>query len=288
MRHILVTLPVAPSLRRFRSTEPDMDEHAHHADGADTLSDLILGIPFGLALIAYLAAIYLSRRRGEWPWYRSALWTVGLAACAAGVVGPLAERAHSSFAAHMVGHLSMGMLGPLLLVMSAPITLALRTLDFIWARRLVKVLASAPIRFVSHPVTAATLSLGGLWVLYSTPLFAATRHHAAVHAVVHIHILVSSYLFTAAIIGIDPNRHRMRSAYRAVVLVLFMAGHRVLAKQIFADPPLDVPIDQAHVGAMVMYYGGDILDVAIILILCYQWYATRRSRIPLQTQISPG
>jgi putative membrane protein len=185
----------------------------------------------------------------------------------------------------MVGHLLMGMLGPMLLVLSAPITLALRTLDPIRARRLVKVLASAPIRFVSHPVAAAILSLGGLWVLYSTSLFTATHDHPAVHAIVHTHILVSSYLFTAAIIGIDPNRHRVGPVYRAVVLVLFMAGHRALAKQIFADPPLGVPVDQAHVGAMVMYYGGDILDLVIILTLAYQWYISRRATPRLRTRI---
>lgn len=281
-------LRVAPNLRPFPCAELDMDEPSHHADSADILSDLILAIPFAIALIAYLAGVYLSRRRGHWPWYRSVLWTLGLAACAAGVVGPLAERGHSSFPAHMVSHLVMGMLGPVLLVLSAPFTLALRTLPLIWARRLAAVLASAPVRFVSHPVIAATLSLGGLWVLYSTDLFEATHHHAAVHALVHVHILVSSYLFTAAIIGIDPNRHRAGPIFRAVVLVLFMAGHRILAKQIYADPPLGVPIDQAHLGALVMYYGGDILDLVIVLILCYQWYSTRQARVAMRTRIRPS
>jgi hypothetical protein len=42
-----------------------MDEPSHHADGADTLSDLILAIPFAIALNHYLAGVYIGRRRGR-------------------------------------------------------------------------------------------------------------------------------------------------------------------------------------------------------------------------------
>jgi putative membrane protein len=255
---------------------------------AESVLHLLLAVPFAVSLLAYLVAVYLSRHRGHWPGYRSALWTAGVVACVAGVAGPLAERGESSFPAHMWGHLVMGMLGPVALVLSAPFTLALRTLNVTWARRLARALASAPFRFVSHPLTAAALSLGGLWVLYSTPLFAAAQEYMAVHAFVHIHILITSYLLTNAIIGIDPNRHRMKPAYRAVVLVIFMAGHRVLAKHIFAHPPPAVPVDQAQVGAMIMYYGGDILDILIILVLCFQWYSTRRPAMAVRTPAFPG
>jgi putative membrane protein len=265
-----------------------MDEHLHPAGGAEDLSGLMVGLSALVAVILYLEAVRLSRSRGHWPWYRSVLWTVGVAACLVGVVGPLAQRGHTSFPAHMVSHLVMGMLGPVALVLSAPITLALRTLDVVWARRLVKVLASAPLGFVAHPVTAATLSLSGLWILYSTSLFSATHEDVAVHAAVHVHILVSAYLFTAAIIGVDPNRQRLNVGYRAVVLVLFMAGHRILAKQIFAHPPVGVPVDEAQQGAMVMYYGGDILDVIVIVILCYQWHSGRPARLPAPTRLSRG
>jgi putative membrane protein len=255
---------------------------------AETVVHLLMAVPFAVSLLAYLVAVYLSRHRGYWPWYRSVLWTFGIVACAAGVAGPLAERAESSFPAHMWSHLVMGMVGPVALVLAAPFTLALRTLNVRWARVLARVLVSAPFRFVTHPVTAGVLSLGGLWVLYTTPLYAAAQEHVAVHVLVHMHILISSYLFTNAIIGIDPNRHRMKPVYRAVVLVVFMAGHRVLAKHIYANPPPVVPLDQGQVGAMIMYYGGDLLDSIIILVLCFQWYSSRRPAMAVRTPAVPG
>jgi hypothetical protein len=58
-------LRVAPNLRLFHCAELDMDEPSHHADGADTLSDLILAIPFAIALNHYLAGVYIGRRRGR-------------------------------------------------------------------------------------------------------------------------------------------------------------------------------------------------------------------------------
>jgi len=263
-----------------------MAEEAQSEAGAEALTHLLMVIPFVVSLLAYYVAVYLSRRRGHWPWSRSVLWSVGIVASVAGIAGPLAERGESSFPAHMWGHLVMGMIAPVALVLSAPVTLALRTLDVTWARRLVRVLLSAPVRFVSHPVPAATMNLGGLWVLYSTGLFAATQEHTAVHVLVHMHIVVSGYLFTASIIGIDPNPHRLRPLYRAIILVLFMAGHRILAKQIFANPPPGVPVDQAHVGAMVMYYGGDILDLLLILILSFQWYSARRPVMSARSSVN--
>ena len=51
-------------------------------------------------------------------------------------MGPVATAAHSTFAAHMAGHLLRGMAAPLVLVLGAPVTLALRALPVAEARTL--------------------------------------------------------------------------------------------------------------------------------------------------------
>ena len=64
----------------------------------------------------------------HWPKTRAALWLLGLVCAASAVVGPLAQRAHADLRAHMVGHVLLGMLAPLLVALAAPVTLAPRAL----------------------------------------------------------------------------------------------------------------------------------------------------------------
>ena len=197
---------------------------------------------------------------------------------AAAVSRPLAEAADTSFTAHMVAHLLLGMLAPLLLALGAPITLLLRAFPVPAARRVSRVLASGPARFLTEPVVAAVLSLGGLWALYLTGLYPAMHHHPVVHVVVHVHLIVAGYLFTIAIVSVDPLPHRRSDLHRAVILILGLAAHDILAKYLYAHPPVGVSASAAESGAMVMYYGGDAVDVAIMVLLCARWYRTTGRR----------
>jgi putative membrane protein len=247
-------------------------EHPHPG-GAGLAADLFLLVPIGLAVVLYLGAAIAQARRGNtWPRYRTTLWLLGVTAAASGFVGPLADEAHRSFTGHMLGHVVAGMAAPVLLVLAAPVTLALRTMDVVPARRLARLLHSAPARILIHPVVAAALNIGGLWVLYRTPLFTAVQNNALVHGMVMAHVFIAGYLFTASIIPIDPAPHRASYPLRAAVLVLALAAHGIVAKTLYARPPSGVTVADAEAGAMLMYYAGDVVDLAIIALLFAQWY----------------
>jgi putative membrane protein len=250
---------------------------ATHQPGMDPPSWPWLGM---LAALALLYVIARFRQPGAKPWSgaRAACWYAGLLVAGIALVGPLAERAHADFAFHMWVHLLLGMLAPVLLVLGAPVTLALRALPVTWARRSVRVLASPPLATLAHPVTAAVLNVGGLAVLYLTGLYAAMHDHAVIHVLVHGHVLFAGYLFTAAIAGIDPVAHRPSFAYRAVVLVVALGAHAVLAKWLYAHPPAGVPVADARAGSLLMYYGGDAVHLILITLFCAQWYRAARPR----------
>lgn len=236
----------------------------------------------GVAAVLYGIALWTSRRRSPWPAGRAVCWFAGLL-CAGLALGPVARAAHESFTAHMVGHLLLGMLAPLLLVLGAPVTLALRALPVDDARALARVLRSRIARWVTHPLVAAVLDLGGLWLLYGTAprdggLFALMHGSALVHAAVHLHILLAGYLLTASLVGRDPDPHRAPLALRAAVLIAFMAAHSMLAKWLFAHPPAGVDALDAQVGSQVMYYGGDVVDVALLVLLGWGWFTATRPR----------
>lgn len=244
-----------------------------HASGSGISPDIVIALPFACALVFYGGCAIIQWRQGRpWPWYRSASWTAGVMTAAAGFVGPLAAAAHQDFVAHMRAHLLVGMAAPLLLVLAAPGSLILRSIHVGSARRLSHVLNSWPARFLSAPIVAAILNVGGMWVLYSTPLYDAMRESLLVHMAVMTHFLLAGYLFTAAIIPIDPAPHRAGFPLRTGVVVLALAAHGILAKVLYAHPPVGVEVADAQAGAMLMYYAGDLIDVAIITILCAQWY----------------
>ncbi|MCQ1947510.1 MULTISPECIES: cytochrome c oxidase assembly protein [unclassified Arthrobacter] len=257
-----------------------------HNHGSGFPVESLFFIPAVVALVVYWAGAR-SPRSGRWPWYRTVFFTLGVAAVLVTVLNPLAELAHRDFAVLSFSHLLAGMLSPLLLVLSRPFTLALRTLDVFPARRLSRVLRSRFARFLSFPVTAALLNTGGMILMFRTGLLQAMQESMPVHWLVTFHLLAAGYLFTASIVGRDPSPHRAGYRLRAIVLVLSIAAHNILAKGIYADPPPGIPATAAEHGALVMYYGGGILELVLIVLLCRQWYASARPRGKVASAVHP-
>lgn len=237
--------------------------------------------PFLLAVIVYLAATAVSRRAGRgWPWHRTAFWIAGITAATAGFVGPLAAASHGSFTAHMSAHLLVGMVAPLLLVLAAPVTLALRTMSVVPARRLSRLLRSPLGRVLTHPIVAAVLNVGGMWVLYLSPLYDLMQRVMLVHWLVMLHFLIAGCLYTVSLVAVDPSPHKARFAVRASVLVISLGAHGVLAKLLYASPLPDVAIADAQAGAQLMFYGGDAVELVLLVLLCTEWYRATGRRLP--------
>lgn len=241
-----------------------------------------IGVLFAFISILYIIAVLIAVRKQRWKkadFLRVVLFMIGIICSAFAVVGPIAERAHDDFTIHMVSHLLLGMLGPLLMALGAPMTIVLRALPVSWARHLTRLLKSRPLQFVSHPITASLLNIGGLWVLYTTHLYAFMHEQPLLHFIIHIHVFLAGYVFTISIIYIDPTPHRHSFMFRAIVLVCSLAGHSILSKYLYAHPPIGVSSADAETGSMLMYYGGDLVDLGLILIFCYQWYKATRPRL---------
>lgn len=262
-----------------------INNHTHHIVGTHNyhttgiVPQLFLAIPFVLVLLIYTFAVIVSNRRYKrWPVYRTFFIISGVISAIVAVTGPLAERSHMNFTAHMLGHLLLGMLAPLLIVLAAPITLILRTLNVQVARRLSRFLRSPIVRIFNYPIVTSFLNIGGLWLLYTTDLYRVMQQNTLLHVLVHTHVFLAGYLYTAAIIYIDPTPHRCSYIYRVIIFMISLAGHGILSKYIYAHPPSGVPVYEAETGGMLMYFGGDAIDIVIIIILCFQWYRATRPR----------
>jgi putative membrane protein len=271
----------------------DPGHHAHaHAAGLP-LSLLALGA----ALAAYLAAAWLQSRRGRaWSAWRTASWAAGLALLGLAAAPPLAARAHHDLQAHMLQHLLVGMFAPLGLVLAAPVTLLLRTLPVPQARRLARLLRRRPFGWLGHPALALVLNVGGMYLLYLTPLFALSMRHAALHALVGAHVLAAGCLFTWAIAGPDPAPHRPPWRTRLLILCASIAAHATLAKLMVAYGwPRGAAFAPAELeaAAQLMYYGGDLAELLLAVALFAQWFrgaarSPRPDRAPRAAEPAAG
>ncbi|AZZ56537.1 cytochrome c oxidase assembly protein [Rathayibacter iranicus] len=249
----------------------------HSAHGLLDPGALLL-VPLSAAAVLAMGAAAAERRRGRpWPLRRSLLLLAGLAVAALCFVGPLAQWSHTDLRGAMLTHLGLGMLAPLLLMSSAPVTLALRALDVSVARRLSRLLRSRPARVLAHPVTALLLSTGSLWVVHVTGMLVAAHGDPLLHLVLGVHFLLSGCLLTAALVGVDPQPHRASFALRLGVLGVGIAAHALLATVLYAE----AVSDSDRQAALLLYYGGDALEIALATLLCARQYtATSPARIP--------
>ena len=244
----------------------------HDASGSWGVSAVVLAV-----LAVYLGAVWAQRR---WPRGRTAAFAAGAGLLALAGSPPIVHLAHVDFSGHMVQHLLVGMLAPLGLVLGAPVTLALRSVSVATARRTVRVLKSWPVRVLSHPVAAAVLNVGGMAVLYLTPLYSAMLASPALHAAVHAHVLVAGCVFVWSILaGPDPAPHPASMTTRTGVLVASIAAHGVLSKWMYGygwPRGAGLSAAESQAAAELMYYGGDIAEGLLAAALFARWYRARR------------
>ncbi|MDH6514971.1 cytochrome c oxidase assembly factor CtaG [Streptomyces sp. SAI-208] len=258
---------------------------AHVHPGAPGPAELVVAGAALLATVLYLAAAGRLRRRGDaWPVTRDMSFAAGGVATAWATLG---ETWGGPFTQHVVRHLVVGMAAPLLCVAARPLTLALRALAPGRARRRLVALAhSGAVGLLLFPPLAAVLDVGGLWLLYRTDLFAATAHRPWPHSAVQVHMAVAGLLFTFAVGGLDPVRRRWGLAVRGATVLAAGAAHAVLARTLYSRPPPGTGFGAAdlHQGAQWMYYGGDLVEAGLAVLMGVGWYAaagrarTRRPR----------
>jgi putative membrane protein len=258
--------------------------HSAHLHDAGPGAETWLPLAVLLVVAAGYAVLALARSREPQGWspWRTASFLTGIALLGLAVVPALSPLAPGSFPAHMYQHLLIGMYGPLALVLGAPVTLLLRSLPPRRGRAVGRVLRSAPVGVVAHPVTALVLTLGGLAALYLTPLYVATTENPGLHHLVHLHFLLAGYLFAYAFAGPDPAPHRPSVPVRLWLLGVAVAGHAVLAQLLYANLFVQVPVPAADLrgGASLMYFGGDVAELLVALAMVTTWRSHRATARP--------
>lgn len=261
-----------------------MEEMIHHGPppGSSVLVLLLTLFPLCL-LCLYAIAAFRRREASGWSGWRMASFTAGIMLIVIAVLPPVAHWAHHDLRGHMFQHLLLGMFGPLGLVFGAPGTLLILSLTKSGAHRFMNIMRLPPIRLLIHPVTAAILDIGGMYLLYLTPLFSLSMSHPVLFVLMHLHFVLSGYLFTWSIAGPDPAPHRPSRSLRLVVVFLATAAHAVLGKLMYGygyPQGMSGSLDEAQSAAQWMYYGGDLAELLLVTGFFAAWFR-QRSVLPV-------
>lgn len=245
---------------------------------------------FGIAL--YLVGVVRLARRGDrWPVGRTVAWISGMVLLFYTTSGALNAYEQYLFSMHMLGHMMLTMLIPLVLVLGAPVTLLMRTVekrrDGSWgAREWVMWAVQTPYsKVITHPVVAAVVFSGSLWVFYFTPLLEwAMREHLG-HQWMIIHFLISGYLFSLSMVGIDPVPYRFPYPLRIVTLFATMAAHAFFGVTIMSMQGLLVadwfgamgrtwgmpPLEDQNAGGSIAWGIGELPTLTLAIVVAIQW-----------------
>jgi putative copper resistance protein D len=255
--------------------------------------DLIFGTAAIVLALLYAFGVRRLRRRGDaWPVGRTVGWLSGCAALLIATSSGIGRYGPAMFSVHMGEHMILSMLVPILLVLGAPMTLALRALPPAgragppgpreW---LLAAVHSPPARVLTHPLVALALFVGSYYALYFSGLFAAALPQHPAHVFMNAHFVITGLLFFWPLIGIDPAPRRLPPTARLGVLfasvpfhaffgVALMGSTTVIGAEFYralALPWVTDPLADQQLGGGLAWASGEIPLLLVVVVMLVQW-----------------
>lgn len=273
-----VTMPAAPTWQRLL--------FEYEADA------LILGALIFVTALYIRGVVALVRRGDRWPVGRTISFAIGISLLDYSTSGGLGLYGIFSFKYHMVAHMVLSMIAPIFIILSAPLTLALRTLpqgrgkeERGIRRWFLSILHSRFSSIWTHPITALAIFDGSLFALYFTPLFGDLMSSHFGHLAMNLHFIGAGLLFFYVIVGVDPNPRRTHHLVRMVILLAAMSIHAFFSLALMSSTTLidggyyeslqrpwdlDLLADQ-RTGASLGWAMGEIPIVIAFIATFIQW-----------------
>lgn len=252
------------------------------------LVPLIVG---GVLLAGYAAGVVTLRRRGDrWSWLRCLSWVSGVVSLWVVTLNGIGAYGMVLFSVHMVQHMVIGMMTPVLLVAGAPLTLALRALPVrstaagMPRRWLLTIVHSRLAHVACSPVVTVGMFLASLYGLYFTPLLNTAMATHLGHYLMLGHFLLVGLLFYGPILAIDPWPRRSPAGLRLLEMLVVVPFHAffgiavmtsstVLSSQ-FAEATRALgvdPIEDQSLGGGIAWALGEIPVVLVTTLVFIHW-----------------
>lgn len=257
-------------------------------------------------LVFYVTGVIKLTRNGiKWPVGRTVSFVIAALLLIWTSSGGISKYAMISFSSHMIQHMTLSMIAPIFLVLSAPITLLLRSLPTHsepgsknsreW---ILGLLNSTYAKLITHPIIVLIIFTFGLYGLYFTPLFADLMRSHSGHVFMEIHFLFSGFLFAFMTVGIDPAPRQLPYWSKLMMVLVALGLHTFFALAIMQST---IPIGQDwyaqvqppwiydllrdnYEGGGIAWAIGEIPTLILAIIVAIQWarsdsrLATRKDR----------
>jgi putative copper resistance protein D len=266
-----------------------------------TFSNVIFGWNpewFMLTLSLLAAALYaigvLRVRRNEinWSVLRTISFMVGIGLVIWTTSAGISMYSKVSFPYHMIQHMVLSMIAPIFIVLSNPITLALRALpakkvsDHRSAREwILAALHSNYSKRITHPLVVLGIFTFGLYAMYFTPLFATLMGSHTGHIFMEVHFLISGLLFTYVVIGSDPSPREVPYWSRLMIVLVGLSLHAFFAIALMqSTEPIGVDwyiqvqppwvtslLADSQTGGSVAWALGEVPTFVLLVIVAVMW-----------------
>jgi putative membrane protein len=236
-----------------------------------------------LVLVAVIAAgawylraeMALSARGRHWSGKRTLSFIAGLVAVDLALQSPVATFSMGYFQAHIIQHLLLMVVGPPLLAMGAPMTLALQTSSRAGKVRLLKLLNSRPFQILTHPLPVWSLYYFSMFAFFLTFALGFAMNHMWVMDLVNLGFFGISTLFWWPIIGLDPIPHwQMSYGVRLTSLLVGVPVESFLALALLgtSHPAASMyTLGGTHAGAGILWIGTELFTFFALVPVFVQW-----------------
>lgn len=250
-------------------------------------------VPTVLAILAVIGYVLFARsagRSGGWPAGRTAAFVGAAVVAVVAVESGINAYSMSVYWMHMVQHLLLIMVVPVLVVLGQPFALLERHGGRAWtlARGF---LHSRPVGLLTMPIVA--LAVYGIVLIgtHLTSFMDAMSRHMWLHAVEIVLYLIAGYLFFVPLLANEPLRRRVAYPLRLLWLMLAMGVDAFVGITLMmtSSDALSVsgmhphawgltPLTDLHAGGALMWVGGSGFMLFLMIVAMVQWMRDKDRR----------
>lgn len=246
------------------------------------------------AIGTYLwGVVRVHRAGGRWPVTRLVSWLAGWGLMLYLAVSGLWMYSTAVFSWHMLVHMTVNMMVPLLVVLGGPIGLLTAAtgeagtselpgpadlLDGLDANRFVRFVLSPPVLWVNY--------IGSLFLVYFTPLFPWMMRYHWAHQLMLLHFMLAGFLFFNLLVGPDRSARQLPPLVRFAILLSVMPFHAIfavgimMARSVIGEQfyeALDVSwvpslLADQDIAGQITWFTGEIPAFIAVAVLAAQWF----------------
>jgi putative membrane protein len=249
--------------------------------------------PLLLCVLCFAAVLYgwgAIRCRTRWPAWHAMSFMAGLFTVALALLSGIDQYADELLSVHVLEHLLLILIAPVLLLWGAPVRLVLSASPPAARRAIAELLCSRTMRVLTRPACGFVLFTVVVLGTHLTDVYEAALRNQTIHACEHAAYFWSGLLFGAPLLASDPIPHppgaiaRFSWLMAAMVVMALPAGGFLFEGHVhypFYVAPAralhtSALADQRTAGVLMLVGGGVVMGVLAIAIAMSAMLAEER------------